>query len=120
VVATSSGQGASHSVNCDDLAAPLLTIAAGYRVSGFVHWHIASFSHSANGRITLEADQWAAALLTTHEVAVWHRMLLGRNTVRAHRGGVIKLERIFFDPAVSNLMRSLLSRTASTMPSPNM
>jgi hypothetical protein len=39
VAPTSSGQGTSHSVNCDDLAAPLLTVAAGYRVSGFVQWH---------------------------------------------------------------------------------
>jgi hypothetical protein len=44
VVATPSGQGTSHSVNCDDLAVPLLTVAAGYRVSGFVRWHIGECS----------------------------------------------------------------------------
>jgi hypothetical protein len=42
VAATSSGQGTSHSVNCDELAVALLTLAAGYRVSGFVLWHEAA------------------------------------------------------------------------------
>ena len=36
------------------------------------------------------------------------------------RGRVIKLARISFDPTVSNLMCSLWSRSASTVPSPNM
>jgi hypothetical protein len=36
--------------------------------------------------------------------------------VRGQRGRVIKLETISFDPTASNLMRSLWSRTASTMP----
>jgi len=37
--ARSSSQGSSHSVNGLPLAAALLTVAAGYRVSGFVPWH---------------------------------------------------------------------------------
>ena len=37
--ARSSSQASSHSVNGLPLAAALLTVAAGYRVSGFVHWH---------------------------------------------------------------------------------
>jgi hypothetical protein len=37
--ARSSSQGSSHSVNGLPLAAALLTVAAGYRVSGFVRWH---------------------------------------------------------------------------------
>ena len=36
------------------------------------------------------------------------------------RGRVIKLARISFDPTVSNLMCSLWSRSASTVPSQNM
>jgi hypothetical protein len=36
--ARSSSQGSSHSVNDLPLAAALLTVAAGYRVSGFVPW----------------------------------------------------------------------------------
>lgn len=36
------------------------------------------------------------------------------------RGRVIKFARISFDPTVSNLMCSLWSRSASTVPSPNM
>ena len=39
--ARSSSQGSSHSVNGLPLAAALLTVAAGYRVSGFVQWHMA-------------------------------------------------------------------------------
>jgi hypothetical protein len=39
LIPPSSDQGTSQSVNCNHLAAPLLTVAAGYRVSGFVRWH---------------------------------------------------------------------------------
>jgi len=39
--ARSSSQGSSHFVNGLPLAAALLTVAAGYRVSGFVQWHTA-------------------------------------------------------------------------------
>jgi hypothetical protein len=45
--ARSSSQGSSHSVNGLPLAAALLTVAAGYRVSGFVHDPFQSFSASA-------------------------------------------------------------------------
>jgi hypothetical protein len=42
--ARSSSQGSSHSVNGLPLAAALLTVAAGYRVSGFVRWHETTIS----------------------------------------------------------------------------
>jgi hypothetical protein len=47
--ARSSSQGSSHSVNGLPLAAALLTVAAGYRVSGFVLWHTLPLSILAAG-----------------------------------------------------------------------
>jgi hypothetical protein len=47
LIPPSSDQGTSQSVNCNHLAAPLLTVAAGYRVSGFVLWHTSEDSGTA-------------------------------------------------------------------------
>ena len=54
--ARSSSQGSSHSVNGLPLAAALLTVAVGYRVSGFVHWHKVRVGASRYDRSASKAD----------------------------------------------------------------